>query len=367
MRVSVGSMTRPDARHLLTLGLLTLVLLTAGAGQAAAHGRSGESTNFLSVILNTPDHEGVTWEIYGGDQMLAVTNTSDTEITVTGYQEEPYLRVGPDGVFENRASEAAYVNTERYGEVGEIPGDVGPDQEPRWTKVSDDSTYAWHDYRIHWMSTQLPPMVVDTSVETLINPWEVPYQYGDEPAKIQGELRWLPPPSPVPWLGAAALLTAPALLGLRARRDGQGWIKALIRPAALVLLVVAVLNITHLIDDFLAIPAPLTTQLVAGVQTALFIAIGLFGAVVGLRGREGAFTALGVGSAGILVGQGILYLSALRSAATVSVFPGWSTRLIIALSLLQALWVGAVAIIGNRRLAAAETAEAEQPTEVSAS
>ena len=356
-------MTWNSARRLLAVGLLAMLSLTAAAGPAAAHGRGGESTNFESVILEAPQQEGVTWEIYGGDQFLAVTNTSDVELTVTGYSDEPYLRVGPDGVFENRASEAAYVNTDRYGEVGEIPPDVGPDQEPRWVKVSDEPSYAWHDHRIHWMSTQLPPMVVDTSVETLINPWEVKYQYGTEPSTVSGELRWLPPPSPVPWLALGLVLTAPALLGLRARRDGEGWIRDLIRPAAAVLFVVSLLNITHLVDDFLAVPAPFTSQVITGLQTALFIAIGLFGAVVAWRGREGAFTALGVGAAGIFVGQGILYLSALRSSTSASVFPDWMTRLIIALSLFQVLWVGIIAVVGNRRMAATEPVPAEEPSE----
>lgn len=355
-----------STRRLLTVVLLGLLTVAGAAGPAAAHGRGGESTNFRSIILDAPDQEGVSWEIYGGDQYLSVTNTSDVELTVTGYSDEPYLRIGPDGVFENRASEAAYVNTDRYGEVGEIPSEVGPEFPPRWTKVSDDPTYAWHDHRIHWMSTQLPPMVVDTSVETLINPWEVVYQFGDEPSKITGELRWTPPPSPLPWLAAGLVLTAPALLGLRARRDGDGWIKAMIRPAAAVLFVVSVLNISHLLDDFLAVPAPLSSQLIAALQTALFIAIGLFGAVIAWRGREGAFTALGVGSAGILVGQGILYLPALRAATSASVFPDWLTRLVISLSLFQALWVGIVAVLGNRRLASSESVAVDEPAEVPA-
>src|SRR5687767_7036239 len=128
-------MTWYSARRLLTVSLLAFLTTAAVAGPASAHGRGGESTNFLSTILQAPQQEGVTWEIYGGDQYLAVTNTSDVELTVTGYQDEPYLRIGPEGVFENRASEAAYVNTDRYGEVGTIPPDVGPEEEPRWTKV----------------------------------------------------------------------------------------------------------------------------------------------------------------------------------------------------------------------------------------
>src|SRR5688572_13866479 len=117
---------------------VAFAVLLAGAGPAAAHGRGVESSNFISEILEAPEVEGVTWEILGGDQYLQVTNTSDTTIIVPGYEEEPYLRVGPDGVEENQASRATYENKDRYAEVTEeIPADVGPEAEPRWKKVSD--------------------------------------------------------------------------------------------------------------------------------------------------------------------------------------------------------------------------------------
>lgn len=362
-------------RRAVALLLVTLAALAAGASPAAAHGRGSESTNFSSRVLQTPELPGVTWEVIGGDQYLAVTNTSDTEILVTGYSDEPYLRVGPDGVFHNLASDATYVNEDRYGEVV-IPDEVGAGFEPRWEKISDGVTYAWHDHRIHWMSPQLPPMVVDTSKETLINPWTVPFSAGGEDYQVEGELRWVPPPSPVPWLALAVVLTLPALLGLRHRAAADeetadeaaspSWVRPLVRPAALVLIAVALLNVTHLVDDFLAVPLPLSQQLISAVQTALFIALGLFGAVVSLRGRDGAFTALGVGSGGIFIGQGLLYLDVLSTTNSASVFPDWLARLVVSLSLVQLLAVGAVAVIGNRRLAASEPSPAENPAEAPA-
>ena len=318
-------MALSSARAATCVVVCGFTLLVAAAAPAAAHGRGSESTNFNSRILKAPDTPGVTWEIYGGDQYLAVTNTSDTELIVSGYQEEPYLRVGPDGVFENLASEATYVNDDRYGEVGTLPADLAPDQEPRWTKVSDEPTYAWHDHRIHWMSTQLPPVLVDQSKRTLIKPWTVQFTYGDRTETISGELVWVPATSPLPSIATAVALTAPALLGLR-RARGTVWIRPLVRSAAAVLLVVSVVNVTHLVDDFLALPAPLVTQIASALPTALFIALGVLGAVVASRGRDGAFTALGVGSGGIMIGQGLLYLDALTKTSSASVFPDWVAR-----------------------------------------
>jgi hypothetical protein len=357
-------MTPASIRRTATLAAAVVGLLGLLAAPAAAHGRGSASTNFDSRILSAPDLEGITWEVLGGDQYLAVTNTSDTEITVTGYSDEPYLRVGPDGVFHNLASEATYVNADRYGEVTSIPADVGPQHEPRWEKVSDDQTYAWHDHRIHWMSPQLPPMVTDTSKATLVNPWEVAFTADGGDHLLTGELHWVPPPSPLPWIAGALALTSVALLGVR-RRNDDNWVVPLVRPAALVLLTVSVLNITHLIDDFAAVPMPVASVLMSAVQTALFIALGVFGALVSMRGRDGAFTALGVGSGGIFIGQGLLYLDVLSTANSASVFPDWLARLVISLSLAQALWVVAVAVMGNRRLAALEPDDAAStPSEV---
>ena len=338
----------------LVVALIGAVLAVADlAGPAFAHGRRSESTNFSSRILDTPGLPGVTWAIHGGDQFLAVTNTSATELAVPGYEDEPYLRVGPDGVFQNVASKAAYLNGDRYGDVATFPPNVGADQEPRWTKLSDGPTYAWYDHRIHWMRAGMPPGVADPSRQALVNAWEVPFTYGGEEQMLSGELLWVPAPSPVPWLAGALLVTAPALLGLR-RRPGAVSIRQVVAPAAAVLLVVSVLNLTHLADDVLAVPASVGTKVVAALQTALFIALGLVGAVVSRRGRDGAFTALGVGSVAILVGQGLLYLDALTRTSSVRVFPDWWTRVVISLSIAQALWVGAVAVIGNRRLAGAD-------------
>ena len=359
-------MTSHSVRRLLAAILATMVALGVAATPAFAHGRGSEVTNYDSRILDAPELEGVKWEVYGGDQYLAVTNTSDTELAVKGYQREPYLRISSAGVFENQASESAYVNDDRYGDIGQLPAGVGPDEEPRWTKISDEPTYAWHDHRIHWMSTAKPPVLVDESRETLINPWEVSFSYAGEDHVISGELRWLPPPSPVPWLLLGAVLTLPAVLGLF-RSRGEDWLSVLVRPAAAVLFVVSLLNLTHLADDFFAVPVPLDGDLIVkGLTTALFIALGVFGSVIAWRGRDGAFTALGVGSAGILVGQGVLYLGALTSAGTVSLFPDWLSRLVVAMSLLQALWVLAVAVIGNRRLAEHEEAVANESAEVGA-
>lgn len=338
-------------RHFLVVLLAAAAVLLLGAGPAAAHGRGSDATNFSSRITSAPNLPGVEWRIYGGDEYLAVSSPQ-VEVVVLGYEGEPYLRVGPEGVFENRNSAATYLNQERYAEVT-VPAGVGPDVPPEWVKVSDESSYALHHHHIHWMAQSEPPAVRDNPGEAVVvNPeWTVPFEVDGQAYEVTGELLWIPPPPVWPWLlGALVVLSVPVLLGLRSQPvDADRW-PALARPAAGVLAVVSLANVVHLVDDLVATPQPLPVALIAGVQTLLFIGIGLFSAVRGWQAREGAFTALGVGSAAILVGQGLLYVSVLGASQTASVFPGVVTRAVVAASLAQVVPVAATAVIGTRRL-----------------
>ena len=348
--------------------LLCLGFLVAGAPAALAHGRSSDATNMDSAITRSPDIPGVEWRIYGGDEFLSVTNTSAAELLVLGYEGEPYLRVGPDGVFENRLSPAAYINDERLGT--EVPPGVtvDPGAAPDWRKLGDGQQALWHDHRIHWMAPEPPrPTEGATGPVTVYERWEVPVRYEGTERLVVGTLTWVPGPNPLPWLAVALVLTAPAAIGLRTRPAGERW-PAAVRPAAVVLGVVAAANLTHLVDDLFAVPLPWGTLALAALQTALFIVIGLLGAVKGWQAGEGAFTALGVGSASILMGQGLLYLPALAASQTTSLLPDVWSRLLISVSIMQALWVGLVAVIGTRAtMPPAPARDAEDPVASSGS
>lgn len=340
---------RTDARGLAALAGLAGLLLVVLAVPAAAHGRSADASNYRSRVVRAPDLPRVRWRVRGGDELLSVANTGTPEVVVLDYEGDPYLRVGPDGVFENRDSEAVWLNRDRFAATPVPPG-VGSGPRPEWARVSDGTSWAWHDHRVHWMSPRPPaPVLADPGSRATITRWRVPFDYGGRRLGVRGTLEWVPGPSPWPWLlGALAVTAPPVLAGLGTRPRGDRW-PGLARPAATVLGAVSVANLTNLANDLLAAPAPGSTRVLAAVQTGAFVSLGVAGAWRAWRGGDGAFTALAIGAGSILVGQGLLLLRVLDSSQLATVFPPILTRAVVALSLAQALPVAAAAVLGARR------------------
>lgn len=320
------------------------VLIGGVATPAAAHTRAQAATDFSSRITATPDLPGVQWRVYAGGEYLELTNDSATEIVVTGYDEEPYLKVGPDGVFTNRNSPATYLNTERYGDVA-TPPRADPAAPPEWSQVSSSPTYAWHDHRAHWMSAELPPVVADAPRKHHhISNWAVPFTADGTAYEVGGSLDWVPGPAWWPWVLTGVVLTAPALLGVVKRKNPGG----LVRPAALTVAVVAAFNAVHFVDELMAWPAPTLDVLFGLLHTALFIGAALIGAAVAWHGRYGPYLSLGIGSGAVLFHQGLLQLKILGASQLPTVWPDTVLRLAVAASLGQAIVVTAVIVTGLR-------------------
>ncbi len=195
----------------------------------SAHGGPTDdetSSNYRTrVTLIDPEVAGVSVRAIDAGSRLELANRGAVTVIVRGYEGEPYLRVGPDGVFENRRSAATYLNTDRYGAV-DVPTIVDPDAEPEWRQVSTGRTARWHDHRTHWMSTVAPPAVLadDSREYVIFDPWVVPLRVGDTTAEIRGDLTWVPPPnSRLWWTVTAAALATGVVAMLRVRSP---WLRA---------------------------------------------------------------------------------------------------------------------------------------------
>jgi hypothetical protein len=324
--------------------------LLAAPAPAEAHTRTQETTNVISRITSAPLPDTVGMTVHTGGLLVEVENRSGTMLVVHGYEDEPYLRIGPDGVERNRRSPATYINTSRFGDVA-MPRDVDAAATPEWIHVTDEPRYLWHDHRTHWMSTAPPPFVeagpllrilmrtelvaaVGTAGQDqgTFQSWMVPFSFGGDRIEVAGELAWEDPPPRAPWLLLAALGVAPALLGWR-RRDLRG----LVRPAALVVGVVTMVNGIHLVDDLIAWPDEPLDEIFGLLHTTIFLVGGLGGSLWAWTMASGRRLALGIGSASVLYHQGLVHLPLLYASQFPTVWADGLVRLTVALGLLQAL------------------------------
>jgi hypothetical protein len=271
---------------------------------------------------------------FGDD--LELVNRSATEVVVPGYEDEPYLRIGPDGVWRNQRSPATYINLDRYARVT-LPAAVDPRAEPQWVRLSTQAHYMWHDHRTHWMTQGLlPPMVAaDPGHSHTVFEWAVPLRYGDTAARAQGVLTWTPPPSPwLVWPLYVATALAAAATGLFARTA---------RPLGGLLLLGAAAALCHAG----ATPEPAvgaashTGAILAALLPALTAAVVAgIGFVAARRGRGVMAALFALVSGWLLLVQGLPDVDVLWSANVLTNGPQSVGR--VAVALLLALGAGIV-------------------------
>ncbi len=187
---------------------LSLGLVIIGAARADAHAATNTpASNYVSRVLTvTPAAAGFAVKVIDAGNRLEVRWRSGPEIVINDYDGYPYLRVGPSGAFENRQSNAVYLNADRRGSTT-IPSGLRPEGPPEWRQQSSSAVVRFHDHRAHWMGTSPPPQVDRArGREHLIQTWEVPITQGTATFVVAGDLRWVPGPSPVVPLAAAAVL-----------------------------------------------------------------------------------------------------------------------------------------------------------------
>jgi hypothetical protein len=187
-------MTRKEASMIRSLAcLLGLVALAALAPLAAS--ADSDSPNYRSkLVAVTPQTRGLVVRVVDGDDQLELRNATGGNVMVPGYEGEPYLRFLKGGRVEvNVNSPAKYLNEERYGGVT-VPKAASAKSAPRWQLVTQGGRYAWHEHRIHWMSTIEPPRVKESGGKTLMKvfDWNVPLKVGAERVKVEGTLWWVP-------------------------------------------------------------------------------------------------------------------------------------------------------------------------------
>jgi hypothetical protein len=196
--------------------LLAAAVQLGAAGPASAHAVGGgpAASNYRTEVHGIdPPIAGVTVRTVDGGNQLELTNRSTQEIVLLGYQNEPYLRVGPDGVFENERSPSTFSNRSVTAPTS-IPPEYDASAPPDWRHISSRAVAIFHDHRAHWSGGPDPAAVrQDRGKRQMVTPnWQVPIKVGDSTSILSGDIVWVPGPSPWPWAALAVALTTLVLL-----------------------------------------------------------------------------------------------------------------------------------------------------------
>jgi hypothetical protein len=205
------------------VGLLVAFALLAPTSSAFAH---GGNPNYRSVINEvTPKVPEVSFQVLNYDSYMQLLDQKGHEVTIYGYEKEPYARILANGnVQVNKRSPATYLNDNRFAEVT-VPPIADPKAAPLWQTVDDSGTFVWHDHRMHYMSPDLPPQVKDKGTKTKIFDYAIPISVDGKRGDVDGTLFWVgsASTSKLPFLLAAVVIvvggTALVLFVRRRRRD----------------------------------------------------------------------------------------------------------------------------------------------------
>ncbi|MEU2611334.1 hypothetical protein ABZ570_07075 [Micromonospora sp. NPDC007271] len=323
-----------------------LAALLALATPAAAHGADAPAgTDYRAEVTAIgPGRPGLSARMVEAGARLELTNRTGRDVEVIGYSGEPYLRIGPGGVYENSRSPATYLNRTIAGNT-QLPPEANPAAPPVWRRVSDGPSARWHDQRTLWLESAPPAQVsADPTRQQRVRDWAVPLRAGDQAIEVRGTLDWLPPPDPYPWwvaatlgfllIGGAGLVPAGTVSGVRALR-AAGALLALGGAATVAFTVARVL------DAGAEGVGGVLLGLVGGQIWTLLTGLGAVAAGgYALARREGGDFALALAGACLALFAGVTNLAVLsRSVAPVA---GPATLARIAVTLALATGTGAV-------------------------
>lgn len=315
-------------RRVLVLAALVVGIVGATAAPAGAHGLGGLTpTNYQTVLQSvTPHVAGVHVHVTDLGTKVELTNDGSRTVTVLGYDGEPYLRIGPDGVFENVRSPATYLNRSTTI-TGAPPKSADAKASPLWRSVSSGTTARWHDHRAHFMGGEDPPEVArHPDTRRVVDNWVIPMRVGNQDLTVRGQLVYVPPPSPWPWVVGAVLIAA-LVFGLSRTR---AWRTVFVVALALLTLT----EIVHVVGLWDASTASFGTKLGESAYSLAGIALGLLAlGWIWRKGAESAVPIVLVATIFLFVAGGLADVTSLGNSQVPSTFSAGLARLVVTLTL----------------------------------
>jgi hypothetical protein len=313
-----------------TGAFLALGFLVATAAPASAHGVGGlEPTNYETTVDGVrPPTPGIHVRAVDVGSKIELRNDTDHDVIVVGYQREPYLRIGPGGTWENARSPAVFLNRSQVP-TQEAPADqYDAKAAPEWRKISDSPVASWHDHRAHWMGSEDPPAVRrDPGREhVVIANWKIPLRDGDARLTVTGDARWIPGPSPWPWVLGAVVLAIAVILGCRTR----SWSKVM--QASLAVLIVS--ETVHVVGAWQATTASIGSRTLASIYSIGGVIVCVL-ALVWLRRKDpwAATPAVLISGLFVLIAGGLADITTLTRSELPTSLPYGIARLTVTIAL----------------------------------
>lgn len=282
--------------------LVTMAIALAAPGTAAAHLRTSRAAvDYRATVL--PPRAPVSVRIYRADLALSLTLLGRHRVVVLGYLGEPFLRLGPDGVFVNASSPTAA--------GAKLAGPHPRTSAPLWQLHSRKSSVIWHDARVRGLPSGLTQ-----------GGWKIPLRVDGHRTPLEGTIQRVDAPARWPWLTIGLVFAVAAVLALRRRR--------LLRSASAALGALAgVAAVVSAIGFAVASTASQGTW-IEGANEAAF---ALVGAVFLVRGPSDA-RALAGGLLGLLgLAAGLTKLPVLLHGIVLSALPGGLARLAVTVAI----------------------------------
>lgn len=249
-----GTAVRAVAVVVLCVGALVSLL----SPHAEAHSAEGSaSSNYRTTVVSiAPPSAPFRFRVIEAGSRLEVRHVRGSPIVVLGYDGEPYLRIGSDGVEQNLQSPSTYINRTR-DRIDTVPDGVDGANPPRWERVSSAPVARWHDHRAHWMGTERPDAVAAAPGRIQrIQDWETVIVQDDTRYVVRGTLDWMPGPSGTPKLVIAGLIGAvPVLAALAVGRNRRRRRPVVVLVAAMLVGLVAV-DAVHLVGIVTGVEGP---------------------------------------------------------------------------------------------------------------
>ena len=344
--ITVASARMQRMRRTALTVLIALAWLVALSQPASAHSVSGVGAANWKTVLTavSPPTAKLSVRVVENGSRLEVTNLGP-EIVVLGYEGEPYLRIGPQGVFENEFSPATYLNCSRAG--CSVPAQADPTKAPQWKRISAGRSVLWHDHRIHYMGGAPPPDVARAPDQVhVVGHWTITMIQGTTPIVVTGNYSWIPGPSPIRWLVVAAVFMVAAL--------ALGWSGMWGPPLAAAVALLTINDVYHAAGIAWFWSGGVTTKLAKFFSGSFYSMIGwVLGLVavwlLGRRRLDGLYAAVFAGISAALF-TGLLDIAVLSRSQAPFQGPTALDRLTVAMSLGLGVGVALGALAALRRI-----------------